>query len=116
MPWDGDRQKVSRLKIPQTEAEFQKVVTDYAEKQGWHWMHIGRVGKYAANGAKGTLGRGWPDLLLVRGRRLIFAELKAQNGELPQHQRDVLAVLHAVSGEAYVWRPSDLPFILEELA
>lgn len=106
---------MSRLKIPQTEAEFQKVVTDYAEKQGWHWMHIGRVGKYAANGAKGTLGTGWPDLLLVRGRRVIFAELKAQDGFLSSQQTRVLSILGAAA-EAYVWRPSDLPFILQELA
>ena len=103
------------LLIPQTEAEFQRTVTDLAESLGWDWMHVGRVGKYAPNGAKGTLGKGWPDLLLVRGKRIIFAELKAQRADpLPEHQKRVLNVLlQAV--ECYVWRPSDLPMILEEL-
>ena len=101
--------------IPQTEAEFQRVVVAFAELQGWDWMHVGRVGKYAPNGAKGTLGKGWPDLLLVRGRRIIFAELKAQKADpLPESQKRVLNVL-AAAAECYVWRPSDMPMILEEL-
>ena len=101
--------------IPQTEAEFQRTVTAFAELQGWEWMHVGRVGKYAPNGAKGTLGRGWPDLLLIRGKRIIFAELKAQRaGLLPGAQKRVLNVL-VKAAEVYVWRPSDMPMILEEL-
>lgn len=48
------------MQIPLTEAEFQKQVLDLALSLGWQWMHIGRVGKYTANGAKGTLGTGWP--------------------------------------------------------
>lgn len=103
------------LSIPLTEAEFQSQVVNLAESFGWQWMHIGRTGKHVANGAKGTLGRGWPDLLLIRGSRIIFAELKAQKAPpLPEHQKAVLNIL-AQAAEAYVWRPSDLPFILEEL-
>lgn len=103
------------LLIPQTEAEFQRVVTDYAELRGWDWMHIGRTGKYVANGAKGTLGKGWPDLLLVRGRRMVIAELKAQKSDpVPEHQKRVLQRL-SEAAETHIWRPSDLPFILEEL-
>ena len=100
--------------IPQTEAEFQRVVTEYAEQHGWDWMHVGRTGKYSPNGAKGTLGKGWPDLLLIRGRRIIFLELKAQTGEVSTEQKRVLPILQKAA-ETYVCRPSDLPFLLQEL-
>jgi hypothetical protein len=108
--------------IPLTESEFQRQVVQLAENNGWDWMHIGRVGKHAANGAKGTLGTGWPDLVLVRGHRLIFAELKAESAPLPStEQRKVLQVLWGLMEGipeigVYVWRPSDLPLILEVLA
>lgn len=102
------------ITVPLTETEFQRQVVTVAEQLGWDWLHIGRVGKYVANGAKGTLGRGWPDLFLVRGDRIIVAELKAQKADpTPQHQLDVLNKLAGALNEVYVWRPSDLPLIVE---
>lgn len=93
---------MTSLREVQTESEWQRFVTDYAESLGWDWMHVGRVGKYQANGAKGTLGEGWPDLVLVKGHRVLFVELKAQDGKLTVQQRRVLDIL---GGD--VWRPSD---------
>ena len=100
--------------IPQTEAEFQRVVTDYAESLGWHWLHIGRTGKYAANGAKGTLGEGWPDLFLVKGDRAMYVELKSQGGVVSERQKRVMMILSEVA-EVYVWRPSDIALMAEVL-
>jgi len=102
--------------IAESETAFQHRVTQLAEDLGWEWMHIGRVGKYAANGAKGTLGSGWPDLTLLRGSRVIFAELKAQKAPpLTVTQQLVLGRLSQAT-EAYIWRPSDWPQILHVLA
>lgn len=98
--------------IPLTEAQFQKQVLELAETLGWHWMHIGRVGKYTANGAKGTLGTGWPDLVLIRRTTTVYAELKAQTGFLSEEQRKVHRVLADTTPHVYVWRPSDLPQIV----
>lgn len=101
--------------VPMTEAEFQRRVTEHAESLGWEWMHVGRVGKYAPNGAKGTLGRGWPDLLFCRGDRLFVAELKEQNAPPPStDQHRVLSVL-SYAVPVYVWRPTDWALILEVL-
>jgi inosine/xanthosine triphosphate pyrophosphatase family protein len=103
--------------IPQSEAEFQAVVVKYAEDHGWHWMHIHTTGTGRNQPARGTLGRGWPDLVLVRGDQLIFAELKRQDaGPTPQHQLDVLNVLSAVATSTYIWRPSQLALIMDVLA
>ncbi len=99
-----------------SEAEFQGQLVKVAESLGWDWMHIGRTGKYVANGAKGTLGTGWPDLLLLRGHRIVCAELKAQDAPLPSiSQREVLLKLSGAV-EAYCWRPSQWNEILEVLA
>ena len=101
--------------IDLTETEFQKQVVRIAEEFGWEWMHIGRTGKHVPNGAKGTLGPGWPDLLLVRGDRLVIAELKAEKAPPPtQQQFRVLAQFRGVA-MTYVWRPSQMNLILEVL-
>jgi hypothetical protein len=101
--------------IDETEAAFQARLISYAVGRGWEWMHIGRTGKYAANGAKGTLGTGWPDLTLVRGTRLIFAELKAQRAPIPGAEQQRVLLILSDAAEVYHWRPSDWPMILEVL-
>lgn len=97
------------------ESEWQQQVLAAALKLGWQTMHIGRTGKHQAVGAKGTLGRGWPDLVLVKGGRIIFAELKAEKGITDPIQKQVLGILHQV-GEVYIWRPSDFGQVLDTLA
>ncbi len=53
--------------------------------------------------------KGFPDLCMVRGDRLLFAELKTDKGKLTEDQKVWLADL-TMSGKAevYVWRPVDL--------
>ena len=65
-----------------TESEWQQQVLKSAHQLGWQSMHIGRTGKHQAVGAKGTMGTGWPDLVLVKGGRIIFAELKGAEGHI----------------------------------
>ena len=102
-----------------TEAEFQAQVIQYAVLRGWDWMHVERMGdrKGWRTPTKGTI-RQWPDLTLLRGHRMVYAELKAQKAPPPpQAQKDVLSKLSMVPGnEVYVWRPSDWPLIAEVLA
>lgn len=101
------------ITLPQTEAEWQRFVTDYAESLGWDWMHVGRVGKYQANGAKGTLGKGFPDLLLVRRGAVLFVELKQQGEDL---KPDQLRVREKLEGTSYhIWRPSDFALMADTL-
>jgi hypothetical protein len=51
-------------------------------------------------------GKGWPDLTLVRGDRLIFAELKSTEGKLTDDQVEWLTMLGNV-GTVAIWRPCD---------
>lgn len=100
--------------IPQTEAAWQRFVTDYAESLGWQWLHIGRTGKYQKVAAKGTLGKGWPDLLLIKGDRILAVECKGQDGKLSEEQKRVLSILTEVM-PAVVVRPSDFAALADLL-
>ena len=100
------------------ERDFQRQVTDLAVLLGWTWCHW----RPLRNGrgtwqvpVEGPLGRGWPDLTLlrVRDRRLVFAELKREDQDPTADQVAVLEQL-GVTCEVYVWRPSDLADPVED--
>jgi len=108
----------ARMQIPLTEAQFQKQVTDLATRLGWSWLHIERMGNDQGRWrtpTSGPLGKGWPDLVLIRRGSLIFAELKGQGGSLSPAQASVMTILHFVH-PYYVWRPSDFNQVLEVLS
>jgi len=50
---------------------------------------------------------GFPDRVLVRDR-IIFAELKREQGTPTETQREWLNALASAGAEVYLWRPSDL--------
>jgi hypothetical protein len=59
---------------------------------------------------------GFPDEVLVRPPRLVFAELKSMRGKLSAEQETWLADLREVPGvEVYQWRPEDMDAIAEVL-
>jgi hypothetical protein len=60
--------------------------------------------------------RGFPDLTIVKGDRLIFAELKRQDTQPTLEQCDWLETLNNIKTvEAYLWRPDDLQTIADIL-
>ena len=99
-----------------TEREWQGQVTQAAEIFGWTWAHFrpAMTSKGWRTPVSGPLGAGFVDLVLVRGDRLVMAELKSQHGRLTPAQRDVLDLLRPAV-EVHVWRPSDLEIALEVL-
>lgn len=58
---------------------------------------------------------GFPDLTLVRDGRLIFAELKTDNGRLSIPQKAWLEALRRTGAEVYVWRPADFDAVHDTL-
>jgi hypothetical protein len=90
-----------------SEKDWQRTVEDIAKGRGWAVFHAPRAG-IRANGSVRTLTPGFPDLVAVRGTRLLFAELKAETGKLSDAQKAWLRGLAAASAETYCWRPSDL--------
>lgn len=89
------------------EACFMQQVADLARLRGWWVFHV-----YDSRRSR----EGWPDLVLLRGRRALFRELKRDGGRLSDLQRDVLKRLADAGLNAGVWYPADWPAIEEELA
>ena len=94
-----------------SESELQKAVIKEAHRRGYRVAHFRpaqvRPGRYVT--PVDADGAGWPDLVLVRGERLIFAELKALYKKPTEEQEAWLQALRdaAPYGEfaVYVWTP-----------
>lgn len=113
-----------------SERDFQAQVVQLAQLQGWLAYHTFDSRRSAA---------GFPDLVLVRGSELIFAELKTDHGTVRAEQDRWLTNLeavadavkaatglldqargeHAGSGypavDVYVWRPRHFDAIHDRL-
>lgn len=100
--------------ITESEAEFQTRVTELAEDLGWEWLHVATTGIGRHSPMRGPLGKGWPDLVLIRRGTILFVELKGQKGQLSVEQHRVLSVL-ASAARAEVWRPQGWDQIIERL-
>ena len=100
----------------ESEAEFQRWVMELADVLGWSTVHFrpAMTSKGYRTPVSGPLGKGWPDLVLVR-ERVIFAELKSDKGKLSLEQDYVLGELRNAGAEVYVWRPQDRDEIGEVL-
>lgn len=90
-----------------TERKLQDRVLYRAKKYGWKVAHAGRA---EVNGMWLTpMSAGWPDLTCARaGDRLLFIELKREQGEVEPEQWAWLLLLNACGAAAVVVRPSDL--------
>jgi hypothetical protein len=92
-------------RIPVTERDLREQVRDICKLFGWK-MYFSWTSIHSP--------RGFPDLVLAnpQQKRVIFAELKSEKGELTEYQRDWLETLEACGQEVYVWRPADINTIL----
>jgi len=102
----------------QREKEFQRAVIEYARMMGWRVHHtlpaITQSGRWITP-VQGDVG--FPDLVLCRPPRVIFAELKRVGGKVSVAQREWLDALQACNGvECYVWYPDDWEQILSVLS
>ena len=93
--------------LQQTERAFQAQVVELAGLLGWLCYHTW-LSKHST--------AGFPDLVLVRAPRVIFAELKTDTGRMMPAQetwRDALAACPGV--EMFVWRPSSWEDVVRAL-
>lgn len=92
-----------------TERAFQRQVTDLAELRGWEYVHFrpARTADSWRTPVQGSLGRGWPDLVLARGSEVLAVELKSDRAKPTPEQTRVLAVLEGAGIRCAVWRPAD---------
>jgi hypothetical protein len=81
-----------------TEKQFQAWVTKLAKFYGYLVYHTW-------NSFRST--EGFPDCVMVRPGRLLFAELKSDKGKVTPAQQTWLETLKAAGCEAHLWRPAD---------
>lgn len=89
-----------------SERDFQQQIIDLATLRGWLVYHTHDSRRSQP---------GFPDLVMARGARLIFAEIKSERGMPSDEQSRWLAALFEAQAEAYVWRPSSWPEIAAAL-
>lgn len=95
-----------------TEGQFQSLwVVPLARSLGWT-VHVTlkRVRR-----ASIVADPDWPDLEMLRGPRMIFAELKQDHGKLSPGQRKMLEMLNVAGQEVYLWTPALHPIIRRTL-
>lgn len=120
------------------EAAFQAQVEQLARYYGWRVFHApDNIPRRTASGriVKQDVEPGFPDLVLVRGPELIFAELKTEKGRVSPEQQEWIAALTVIGEEVYrhtrhlddsawdlpcvdvyLWRPSDFDELHARLA
>jgi len=95
------------------EKDFQRQIEDLAHTLGWTIAHF-RTARTISGWMTAVSGDGvgFPDCVLVRRDRLIFAELKSEKGKLSESQEGWLDALIEVAKstnhqeiQVYVWKP-----------
>jgi hypothetical protein len=91
------------------EREFTRAVTALAIENGWKVAHfsntlrvVRRKSGYATIPDRAAIG--FPDLVLVKDQRIVFAELKSKRGVLTAEQADWLSTLETAGAEIYIWK------------
>lgn len=103
------------------EDEFKDQVIELATRLGWLVTHQRPAQNKGGKWLTAIQGhKGYPDLTLVKDRRVVWAELKRQKGYPTPEQKRWLAMLETVAEacpmvEVYLWRPSDWDRIKEVL-
>jgi hypothetical protein len=82
----------------QTEADYQKKITDYCDLHGLKWHH-------ETDSRKSK--KGWPDLVIAGHKDVIFVEVKKEKGTVTLDQKEWLEKLKSAGATTYIWRPSD---------
>ena len=91
--------QVHTLHPSPSEKAFMQTVLDLAGLHDWLCYHT-----YDSRRSS----PGFPDLVMVRNKTLLFAELKTEKGKLSTHQAHWLEALSKVEKiSSHVWKPSD---------
>lgn len=90
------------------EAQVQRNVQEILTMFGWWWYHApnNRPNK---DGKVQRIRAGFPDIIAVRGTRIVVAELKKETGHTTDEQDEVLAMFQ-LTGKVEIWivRPSNI--------
>ena len=85
-----------------SEAALSRAAVALAEQTGWRVFTIRNT---KAAGLRSHSAEGFPDLLMLKGHRLIAAELKSRRGKATDAQHAWLKAFAEADAETYVWMP-----------
>jgi hypothetical protein len=92
-----------------SEADWQAIVVQLARLHGFERVYHTHDSRRSEPG--------FPDLVLVKPPRVLFVELKRENGKLTDEQHAWMRALAGCPGvEVYVWRPPNLDGVQQVLA
>lgn len=107
---DAERANKKALRA-MTEVQWQATVLTHADRAGWMTYYIPDAMWRRAFVSKIPLhlgNRGFPDLVLLRGSRLLFRELKRMGGSLSEHQEKWRDALVSAGADWDTWYPNEL--------
>jgi hypothetical protein len=93
-----------------SESVWQQIVVAEAKRWGWD---VANFAKVKVNSGKRTYwetparidGKGWPDLVLVRGGVIVFVECKTNKGSQSKEQKAWQKRLWDAGQDYLIWRP-----------
>lgn len=98
-----DKNELQNLK----EIDFQRAVIEHAKAQGWECMSFRKTASPGKDGKwRGLANAGWPDIIAIRGKRMLALELKSEKGKATPAQRRWLTLLHHAGAEEWIVTPS----------
>lgn len=93
-------------------------IIQLARLYGWRVAHFrpawSKDGKRCMTAVQAD-GKGFPDLVLVKRCRLLFAEVKVKSRLSPEQQEWIDALTNCMRCEMYVWKPENWNEIQEIL-
>ena len=89
--------------LKMSEGNLQAAVIQFAELRSWRLYHVAKVRKQL----RSHTSEGFPDLVMLRGKRQVVVELKREGEDPTPKQWEWLEAFEAVGAETYVWRPAD---------
>lgn len=110
-----------RRRRQRPEEAFQRQVIQLAKLLGWRVAHFRTVAIAKPDGSVRYAtpvqadGAGFPDLILIKGRRLVVWELKIPPNTVTPEQIEWLLAFRAAGAQAGVMTPEDWPLIEETL-
>lgn len=86
-----------------SESQIQAGIVRMAEALGWYCFHCVDCRRGPKTGA------GYPDLTLVRDGRVLWVEVKTEQGVVSEAQKRWHRRLVAAGGTVHIWRPKHWP-------
>lgn len=108
------------MKIKISEAEWQQTLIELLQLKGYKVCEF-RKARLIKGGVDtyrtpfGADGKGFPDLIAVKGQTCLFIECKSEKGKLSLEQKDWIERLKLVTGISQVFRPSNYEWLKDHL-